>query len=967
MKYTKLTALLSFTCLTAPAFAQDAPAVDSAAKAEVKKDEAIIVTGSSIRRKVTDSASPLQIITTQDLTREGISNPEQLVALLNSNGNGADNLASNADVVPAGPQRGVNGASSANLRNQGSGATLVLLNGRRVAAHGLGGGAVDLNQIPLAAVERVEILKDGASAIYGTDAIGGVINFILKKNYEGLGVSTFIDKTEDGGGDIYKASLTAGIGNLNEDGFNIMVAGSYSENKALRGNQRAFVDTFQSNRGLSVDTRGTPFATIFPLAGTIIPSAATAPFVIGSTTVRASGGINVLDLPGGAGCASVDGQEAYDEKLWDAPSNVYACAWDTGRAAVLQQPIQTLNFIGRGVARLGDHEISLEYTRSDADSSKQFSNVQLSPNTTTQQLRFPRTAANAAIYDSVFNQLVAAFPTLEANRGLPISYRWRCVECGPREYKTNTVASRIFLGAEGPLFDNWSYRAGVSRSSSESQSVLGSGYYYRGTTSTGAVDPLAPNGLINALNSGIINVFLKPGETQSAAALSAIEAASARGVILYGGNFSVTQVDGSASGPLFNLPGGMAMAAIGADYRKEKYQFNGDVRALTAQPAILSAPFDPSFTLATPVSRDIKAVYAELLLPIFKGFELSAAVRRDEYSGFGETTNPKFSFKYRPIPEIMFRGSYNTGFRVPSFNQIFNGQQISPLPGADLADPKTCPGGVPNSAIVGCEVVNPDVITGGKLDLGPETSKQWGLGLVFEPTRHLNFTVDWWKIDRTNTITTLSVRQLVDNYATFADRFIRNSSGTLIQLDRTNINAGASKTEGIDISLRGNAELAGGQISAGMDGTYLLSKISQLTPASPFGASEIGNSVLGGDLALRWKHNAFVSYRTGPMSFSFSQIFRKGYKDRQLPGVANGKVVPPDLQLFVKDYITYNLSASYEGIHGLKLTAGVKNVFNTDPPFAVTYDSDLGSGSSWEPRVADPRGRAFTLLVEFKF
>ena len=122
------------------------------------------------------------------MQRNGISSPEQLISFLSTNGSGADNLASNADVT-SGAQRGTNGLSAANLRGQGSAATLVLLNGRRVAAHGLSGSAVDVNQIPFAAIERIEVLKDGASAIYGTDAVGGVINFITKKNYRGFGAT----------------------------------------------------------------------------------------------------------------------------------------------------------------------------------------------------------------------------------------------------------------------------------------------------------------------------------------------------------------------------------------------------------------------------------------------------------------------------------------------------------------------------------------------------------------------------------------------------------------------------------------------------------------------------------------------------------------------------------------------------------------------------------------------------------
>jgi iron complex outermembrane receptor protein len=237
--------------------AASAPAQQAASTAapDTSKLETVIVTGSSIRRQVTESAVPLQVITTEDLSREGINSPEQLISYLSSNGNGLDNLAGNADVV-TGAQRGNNGASSANLRGQGSAATLVLLNGRRVAAHGLNGGAVDINQIPMAAVERIEILKDGASAIYGTDAIGGVINFILKRNFQGLSLTGFADITELGGSAIYRGTAAGGFGDIDSDGWNIMATVSV-------GDQRDFVNTFQPERGVSVDTRGTPFGTIF--------------------------------------------------------------------------------------------------------------------------------------------------------------------------------------------------------------------------------------------------------------------------------------------------------------------------------------------------------------------------------------------------------------------------------------------------------------------------------------------------------------------------------------------------------------------------------------------------------------------------------------------------------------------------------------------------------------------------------
>ncbi len=950
MKLKKIAHLIALIGVVSPAVAQEM-------QQQTTPMARVEITGSSIKRIAKEGALPVEIISRKQLEEQGIVTAEQLISTLNINGNGSDNLASNADVA-TGAQRGNNGASSANLRGQGSDSTLVLLNGRRVATHGMKGAAVDLNSIPMAAVERVEVLKDGASAIYGTDAIGGVINFILRTNYEGLEAQAFTDITEAGGGNIHRVSVTGGFGDLESKGFNVLLAASHSRNEALRGNQRDFVNTFQPDRGVSVDTRGSPSANVFGVNAalygpTLIPAAGVK---INPSDTVAYSGISLLDLPGGAGCTSIDGMGPYDEKLWDSPGAAFGCAWDTGRAAVLQQPVKNTNGVARATFKVGEHQLFAELVGSQVEVRKSFSPNQISPSTTTFTASsfYPSTGP---YYNRVYDALVKVFPSLAANRGLPIAYRWRCMECGNRAIETESKAGRLQIGADGPLslgaLGRFDYRVGLSRAFSESESTLASGFNY--TTA-----------LANALGSGKINPFLLPGETQTAEATALIRSTSADGVVLYGGKTILTQFDAALSGEIFKLPAGAVMAAIGTDLRREEYKFNGDARAASARPAILNAPFDDQNALNN-VHRDIKAVYAELLVPVTKALELTFAGRQDHYSGFGSTFNPKVSFRYQPTTSLLLRGSYNTGFRAPSFNQLFNGVTETAYTGKELVDPASCPTGKFDSTKPGCALVTPILLTGGKRDLGPETAKQASLGIVFEPIARTSFNADLWEIRKEDTIYSFDLATMVANYDLFQSSFLRNSAGALVAVDQRWINAGERITRGLELGARTGGTWEGNVWGLGIDGSRLLEKKSRATKNAAFGPSEVGMFSLIGDLGLKWKHTAYLSAKRGNWSGLLQNVYRAGYKDQVLPGVASGRIVPSNYNPKVDAYSIFNASVSYTGIKSLTLTAGIKNLFDEDPPFAITYDSNSGAGSSWEPRVADPRGRAFTLTANYRF
>ena len=428
------------------------------------------------------------------------------------------------------------------------------------------------------------------------------------------------------------------------------------------------------------------------------------------------------------------------------------------------------------------------------------------------------------------------------------------------------------------------------------------------------------------------------------------------------------QADASVSGALFNLPGGRVRAAFGLDYRKEKYRFNGDERAAENRPTIIAAPFDDANQLEG-AEREIKAVYAEVLIPIIDTLEVTLAGRIDDYGDFGTTTNPMANFKFRPFQALMFRGNYNTAFRVPAFNQLFNGTLESLYTGGPFADPFRCPSGVVNDNVPGCESLDRaiDLLSGGNPDLKPETAKMYSLGVVFEPSRNFSASADFFSIDRENTIQALLLSEVRANFSLVPQLFIRDTpNGPLQAIDLRVTNLGGSKTEGFEFVVRGGLDALAGRLTAGLDATYLTKKQEQVIPGGPW-ANRLGVFSLSGDLGLKWKHNAFISYSNDLWTGTLTQLYRGGYENQELPGIANGTVTRPDIVERVNPYIIYNLSVAFTGIEGMRFTAGVKNLFDRDPPFAISYDSNTGSGSSWEPRVADPRGRSFIFGAEFKF
>jgi iron complex outermembrane receptor protein len=809
----------------------------------------------------------------------------------------------------------------------------------------------------------VEVLKDGASSIYGTDAIGGVINFILRDDYQGLMARAGFDDTTEGGGDIIRYSVVGGYGNLNKDKFNIMASLSLSDSRLLLGTQRSWVNTQQPSRGLSADTRGTPFATLNGISSlfNVLSRGNTSTTTRGSFIDPATGlsvsTVNTLVLQG-PGALAGTGMYPYDWQLWSNAGAQYGATMDTGIYAALQQPVKNTNFVGVGKYKAGQHTLTAEVVIGRSDSTKWFSPSQITSSTAANtsatpsgvsvanpffNLAYPSTGAD---YNAVFNVLAAYFPQLAVNRGNPMPFRWRFYPGGDRRYTTISDTQRFLVSAEGPLpWQDWEYRSGISTGQSKSRTQLGEGYYYT-------------QGVANLISTGVLSPF---NLTQTDAAKTALAALSAKGVQLFGGKYATTTADFTASGPLHQLPAGQLQAAIGADYRKETYSLAGqtDPTLNTTAGLIFNAPFDNVNATNGTLKRTVTAAFAELDIPVVKGLNFDPSVRYDHYSDFGNTVNPKYTLRYNPLTWLLFRGSYSTGFRVPTFAQQYFGITVN-TSNSNITDPAT-----------GAAVPQHEIWTGHRRTVNPETAKMSSLGTVVEISKHLSVSVDWWTIDRHNLIEALGETLILKNYTLVPDRLVRDASGGLIAIDNTWLNGGEAVTTGIEFGVHGNMNVAGGLLTADFDLSDLLTKKSRLLEGVPFGPSEVGKFTRLSDLGIKYKATTSVNYRKGDWSFGLTQIYRSGYLDNYEGTLANGTYpapLPANWNPKVKSYFLYNLNVSYKGLmKNLTVNAGIKNILNTNPPFSAYYDTSSGGGSDWDPRVGDPRGRAITLSAEYKF
>ncbi len=842
------------------------------------------ITGSSIKRLATESALPITSIKADDFVKQGLTTAQEILNTIpmNQSSQGASQSVGS----------GTGGKSDADLRGLGSDKTLVLLNGRRLANHPYGGASVDLNIIPVSALDRVEILRDGASAIYGTDAIGGVINFITKRSVTGLSVTAEVISPQKAGGGEKRVNLSGGFGNLDADGYNFFGVVDSHKQDVLTATQREFSKTgVILDRGVN-KTSGTPFPANFYDATNNIsgnPYFATGcrpPY----SAPKASNGTCRFD---------------YTQFVDDIP--------------LTQQD----SFLGKASFKINaDNTATAEYLH-----AKSTNNNSVAP---------PPMAGLGITLNSAsrfYPGGSAGVPAVAGLTGADLDISWRPLESGNRTQLDESVSDRFLLGLEGTVA-GWDYKTGISYSESKATSTFTGGY-------------LVDQRIIDGVGSGVLNPF----GAQDAAGAAYLTASLLKGQFL-NASMKSSAIDFKASKELMQLPAGPLGFAIGGEFRSDKADYKVD-RALAGQ----ASSSGYAEALDQSGDRTIAAVFTEFSVPVVKDVELSLAARYDKYSDVGSTFNPKVGVRYQPAKEVMLRGSYNTGFRAPTLYDL-HGPQTTTNTSDTYNDPVLCPGGV---AVAGA---NPNIVCemqqnirgGGNPDLKPETSKTSTIGIVLEPTKSFTATIDLWKINLSDQISSLPEQTIFGDYAKYSSLYHYSADGkTLLYVLGTQANLGEVHTRGVDISLTWRLpKSSAGTFVATLDGTYVDLYEYQNEKNGPF--TQNAGVYADASPVMRWRHNAAVQWTDGPWSVTVSQKFQSGYTDQNAVAAA-----------YVQDvgsYSTWSVSGTYTGVKNLSLTAGIKNLFDKDPPF-TNQGTTFQQG--YDPRYTDPVGRAVYVRGTYKF
>ncbi|MCW8109413.1 TonB-dependent receptor [Alteromonas ponticola] len=819
----------------------------SAFAQEEENIEKIRVTGSMIKRTDMEGPSPITSIDASEIANTGVTDLIGLFAKMPISGQGTFSTQGNSSDDTA------NGGSSVSLRGLGADSTLILVNGRRVSvspfAKGIDTAFVDINNIPISAIKRVEILKDGASATYGSDAIAGVINVILKDDFEGVEVSAKYGDTADGGGEEQNVSLV--WGSQSDRASHTFILDYFDREEILYGDR----DYSRSANQAALrpnDPDAVDFRSSSGIPGTI--------------ALRADPTNRIIDTFGNDTCPPADRD----------PANAL-CRYDYAPVMTMFPDSERFSFNYMGKYEIA-HDLQA-FVELNGQNSKSIIRGAGSPSFN--ELFMDGDNPNHPFAD------MPSHPFYQQD----LTMRRRTVDIGNREKRVDTDYYRTILGLEGEL-GAWNWEAAYSYIKSESVERGADGFPNSRRTQ-------------EAIDSGLWNPFEPSANSQ--AALDFIETQTTRV-----GKSTNKSFDVVFSGPLMQMGSGDLMLAVGGEYREEKISDNPDDQFLRGE------VFGTEATQANG-QRDSTSVFAELAIPVLDELEVQLAVRHEDYSDFGTTTDPKVSFLWTPLDNLSVRGSYGTAFRAPSLHQIGLGRtDESP----NLVDTVRC------SAVgLACDPMEYTAVFEGNPDLGPEESTSYNFGFIYEITDDLDFSLDYYSYDIENIIT--SDTQFV--FSTFGTdpsvvqripTGISGDPGEVVRIFDSFQNLGDLETSGLDLDVGYLLKTGAGDFRFGYVMNYVL-KYEEFRPNATGGKrlflqeGEFEQPELRYTLSADWMMDVWSAAVALNYIGEFDGSADAGFGDKT-----------------VDSFVTVDATLNFTGIENTTLTLGATNLFNEEPPYS---------------------------------
>ena len=928
------------------AYAQ-APAETSAPQSLEK----IEVTGSSIKRIEGEGALPVTVITRAAIAQTGVQSlPDLIQALPSMQG---------FTTAAASVNGGGGGVQSAALHALAEKYTLVLLNGRRVAPFNTGSG-VNLSSIPLSAVERVEVLSDGASALYGSDAIAGVVNIILRKNSEEGSVNFEFNSPEKSGGKSQSIGISKGFGNLEKDGYNVFVSLSHDDQDDLNASDRKF----------SRDGANRPFT--FNGGNYLFLNTS-------SNTSPAGVQVNLRD-----GTARTFSPDFYANGTCGPNTFLLRnyCRFNFPSTVELV-PLSHRN----GVVASGNLKINND-TRAFVDLL--FSDFKLTSRYAppAQPLALSRTSP-------LYNQFVVPYlGRLAPIDGAPITaadvtrarINLRLIDTGGRTDEYSYQTKHAVAGVEGNAL-KWDYTVSFTQSEQKIIDSARGGYSSQN----------AFNAIIAA---GAYNPFLPPSAAGAAALKPAV-----LNYALDSAKSTLSSVNLKASRELFQMGGGASGLGIGIDFSRQ--QFKDDPSAILQTANALQPDYTDSIVgggagaLPFDSSRKVFGTFAELSLPVLKSLEFTGAVRYDSFSkvsnkrGFDLNGNPigsvdqgissngvtyKASFRFQPLPILLFRGSYGTGFRAPSLADI-----SAPVSFNGSTGFYNCPFKAPDPLAAGCQppATEYDALSGGNSSNGsgalkPEKSKQYTVGFRVDPIPAISLGADLWQVKLRDTLTTVDETLAFKNPDAYRSLFsvVIDPIGNFptIGFLSAPINLASSKYSGIDWDATFRIPASFTPVSIQWTGTYMLKAENDFPGVGT--QTSLGKYGPDNNVIFRVQSRLSAMAKFGAFAHSISAHYKSGYIDQ--PVTADDRVIfalnpdgsrgaPVDLDgRRVGSYTTFDYQTRFDATKALQFTLGVKNLFDRNPPFSTRFGPGPNS-AGYDARYTDPYGRSFYIRAGYKF